>query len=862
MSVAPQRRDRTPAPASAPPARISAAVADVALDEHCRVEPLEPRLLFTAGDLDTTFGGTGSVTLNYFSRNDLAYAVAVQSDGKVLVAGTTATGTTTGTDVALARHNPDGTLDTTFGVGGKVVTHLGGTSDSAFALAVQSDGRVLLAGGARAGLTGTDFALVRYNADGSLDGTFGSGGIVRTDLGFGANDLATAMKLTADGRIVLAGWTTIVGTQQFAAVRYTSAGALDMSFGGGDGIALAEFANGTTQAKSLALLPDGSMILAGTLLDYDASGTDYAAVRLLADGTLDTAFGAGGWATVHLGGDGESANGVLVTPDGLIVLVGDSWQSTQQVVGVARLTAGGLLDLTFGGGAGYVLTSFGGGVNNAAATHLQIDGKIVVAGSTNASGLSRFAVARYESTGVLDASFAGGGIGTYGFSLGESFGKALAADGEGRLIVAGNVSAATGNFDFGVLRLENALNIRPVAHAGDTYLVNAGNTIILDGSGSTDIDGSIVAYEWDFDYDGSTFDVDATGVTTVYAAGAAGTRTVALRVTDNHGATSTIATALVTINAPPTANPGGTYTVVAGSSVDLSGSGSSDVDGWIIAWEWDFNYDGSSFTADAVGAAVSFIAPVDSGGTTRTIALRCIDNHGATHLAITTITIDSPPPLPGSASLVNDPVHPGRQMLLVEGTAGADRIVFATGKTGLIEVKLGNRSLGTFADISRIIVNGGDGDDMINAGSVAVPVVLFGGAGNDTLTGGANHDILIGGAGDDDLDGGQGDDLLVGGADRDKLDSQHGNDVLVGAALAFEHDSAALHAVLAEWTRTDLSLTQRISNLLNGGGRNGSVVLSGANVLEDNAADTLSGTEGADWLLSGPGDNVKRQKSK
>src|SRR5688572_11445741 len=207
-------------------ARIRAAIAGA-------IEPLESRVLFTAGDLDTTFNGTGKVTLNYFNRNDLATAVVVQSDGKVIVAGTTATGITAqGTDVALARYNPDGTLDTTFGVGGKVSTHLGGTADSAFALALQADGRVLLAGGTRAGTSGTDFALVRYNADGTLDNTFGSSGIVRTDLGFGANDLANAMRLTSDGRIVLAGWTTVVGSQQFAAVRYTSGGALDTTFGG------------------------------------------------------------------------------------------------------------------------------------------------------------------------------------------------------------------------------------------------------------------------------------------------------------------------------------------------------------------------------------------------------------------------------------------------------------------------------------------------------------------------------------------------------------------------------------------------------------------------------------------------------
>jgi uncharacterized delta-60 repeat protein len=1024
-------------------ARIRAAIAGV-------VEPLESRVLFTAGDLDTTFGGTGTVSLNYFNRNDLANAVAVQSDGKVIVAGTTATGITAqGTDVALARYNVDGTLDTTFGVGGTVTTHLGGTSDSAFALVVQADGRVLLAGGVRitSTLSGTDFALVRYNTDGSLDTTFGTNGMVRTDLGSNTNDVANAMKLTSDGRIVLAGSSLVSGSQQFAAARYLSNGALDTSFGGGDGFVVMPFVNGNGQAKAVATLADGSMILAGTLMDFAAStGSDYAAIRLLSDGTLDTNFGAAGWTTVHLGGQGETANGVLVTSTGAIVLVGESSQTTQQVVGVARLTAAGQLDDTFGAGLGFVTTNFAGGINFGAGAVLQGDGKIVVAGTATVNGLSRFAVARYESDGALDDTFASGGKVTYAFAAGESFGKAIAADGQGRLVVVGNVSVAAGNADFAVMRLENQLNVPPTAHAGGPYLVNAGGLVVLDGSGSSDVDGSIVSYEWDFDYDGATFHVDGAGVAPTFSAedltgpavrtvalrvtdnagashlvtttltvnasptahaggpylvnaggsivldgsgsgdvdgsvasyewdfdydgssfdvdgsganptfsaagvsgpalrtialrvtdnqgavgivtalltvnalptghaggsyvvnaggsivldgsgsgdvdgsivsyewdlnydgstfnadaiGASatfsaaglsgpGVRTVALRVTDDRGATHLVTT-IVTINAAPTANAGGAYTVVAGQSVQLNGSGSGDVDGSVVSYEWDFDYDGTTFSADATGATPTFSAAGLTGPSVRTVALRVTDNNGATSIITTTVTVTATPPLPGSAVLVNDPANPGRQMLVVHGTAAADRLKLTT-RSGAIEVLIGNHSLGVFAGVSRIVVEGGDGDDVIDAGGVTVPVLLFGGAGNDKLTGGSSHDVLVGNAGDDQLDGTDGNDILVGSAGRDDLDGRYGDDLLVGASLAYENDAAKLHAVLSEWSRTDLSLAERMSNLLNGGGRNGAVVLSGGNLVEDNAADMLSGTEGSDWLLSGPGDNVKKLKA-
>lgn len=701
----------------------------VASHERSRVEPLESRVLFAAGDLDMSFNGVGKVTLDYFSRNDFGNAVAVQSDNKVLVAGTASTGTTTGTDVTVARYNVDGSLDSTFGVGGRVVTHLGGTGDSAFALAVQSDGRVVLAGGARAGATATDFALVRYNADGTLDGSFGTDGIVRTDFSAGANDLATAMTILADGRIVLAGWTTVVGEQHFAAARYTSSGALDTSFGG-DGTVVAQHTNGTGQAKALAALADGSIILAGMLLDYDATGRDYAAIRLLDDGSLDTSFGSAGWATVDLGGGGESANSVVVTSDGGIILAGESSSSTQQVVGVARLTSDGQLDNAFGAGAGYVLTNFAGGINWGSAAHLQSDGQLIVAGTATVNGLARFAAVRYNTDGSLDAAFGAGGTVTHGFAAGESFAKALAVDSQGRLVIAGNVAAGSGNFDIGVVRLENTPpNAAPIAHAGGAYTVDAGSSIVLDGSGSSDADGSIVAYEWDFNYDGSAFDVDATG------------------------------------------------------------------------------------------AAPTFAAPADAAGAPRTIALRCIDDDGAASVITTTITITLPPPPqgPGTAVLVADPDAPGKQMLSVQGTAGSDRIRFKAGKQGAIEVRLDNRKLGTFSGMTRIIIDAGAGNDVIDARKVNVPVVLVGGTDSDLLVGGKANNILIG----------------------------------------FEDDVASMSAVLAEWSRPDRSLSQRIANLMNGGGNNGSVALAG-NVEEDKARDSLFGSTGADWLLSGAGDRVVR----
>jgi uncharacterized delta-60 repeat protein len=1028
--------------------KLRSAVAAVARGQRGRVEALESRVLFAAGDLDSTFGAGGLVTFDSLNRNEFGNAVAVQSDNKVVVAGTIATATTTGNDVIVARFNVDGSLDTTFGTGGMVVTDLGSASDAAIAVSVRADGRIVVAGSTRTGSTAstTDFALLRYNANGSLDTTFGTLGKVKTDLGTRVRDQASAMTLMPDGRIVVVGWSMVGGFDaQFAAARYNVNGTLDTSFGAGNGFVVRPYADGTSQAKSVAVLSDGSLILAGTRTNFDTFDGDFAAMHLLANGTLDTTFGVAGWASVNLLGSGDVAESVLVLGDGRLMLVGQTSTGDQQDIALVRLTSDGQLDTSFIDGAGFVVTDIAGGVDWASAALLQADGKIVVAGYGMVEGLNRFVTVRYNADGGLDTSFGGGeGFVTVPFSGGESLVEGLAMDSEQRLVVAGHVARPAG-FDIAVMRLENATNQAPTALAGGPYLVNAGSVVLLDGTGSSDVDGSILSYEWDFDYDGSSFTTDATGSSVNFSAiGLTGpaVRTVALRVTDNNDATSVVATALVTINAAPTANAGGAYLVNAGDSIQLDGSGSTDVDGTVASYEWDFNYDGNSFDVDGSGVTPTFSAAGLSGGTVRTIALRVTDNHGAvsvttssvtinalpvgnagglyvvtaggsivldgtgssdadgsvasyawdfdydgstfnadasgakvtfsaaglsgpgvrtvalrvtdnrgaTHLVTTTVTINAAPVAnaggaysvlsgqsvqlngagssdadgsivsyewdfnyngsafhtdatgskptfsavgvsptvrtialrvtdnhgatsivtttvtislaPGSAMLVSDPADPGRQMLVVEGTGNGETLRLRNGNGGAIEVMLGNRSLGTFAGAARVIVNGGDGNDVLDAGDLSVPVVLFGGAGDDKLFGGTNNDILVGGAGNDQLDGGAGDDVMVGGAGRDDLDSRLGNDLLVGASLVYENNVASMSAVLAEWSRTDVSLSQRIANLMNGGGRNGSTVLFGNNIVEDGVADAFSGTEGADWLLTGPGDTVKKLKAK
>jgi len=165
-------------------------------------------------------------------------------------------------------------------------------------------------------------------------------------------------------------------------------------------------------------------------------------------------------------------------------------------------------------------------------------------------------------------------------------------------------------------------------------------------------------------------------------------------------------------------------------------------------------------------------------------------------------------------------------------------------------VRLNGKTLGTFANISKVVAHGGDGDDTMSGRGLKVPVVLFGEAGNDRLVGGRFSDILVGGIGNDRLFGSRGDDLIVGGAGKDELFSVLGNDILVGGSLAYENDYAKLSSVLATWTRTDFARSDKMSNL--------SSMLGGGNVVDDNVKDTLTGTPSLDWLITGNGDKVNK----
>jgi uncharacterized delta-60 repeat protein len=224
--------------------------------------------------LDTTLGTNGKVT-TAIGGQDFATAVAIQSDGKIVVAGYSLNGAND--DFALARYNTDGSLDTTFDTDGKVTTAIGASVDRASAVAIQSDGKILVAGFSSDGFS-TDFALARYNADGSLDTTFSSDGKVTTAIG-ASYDYASAMAIQSNGKIVVAGSALINYTDDFALARYNADGSLDTTFqiAGKATTAI----RSDDSAHAVAIQSDGKIVVVGETWGGSPSNSDFALVRYL-----------------------------------------------------------------------------------------------------------------------------------------------------------------------------------------------------------------------------------------------------------------------------------------------------------------------------------------------------------------------------------------------------------------------------------------------------------------------------------------------------------------------------------------------------------------------------------------------------
>ncbi len=387
------------------------------------------------GSLDNAFNGNGKKTEDMGERDSQGKAIAVQPDGKILVAGTADNGS--GSSAVLTRLNPDGSLDTSFGDFGRAKLALDANGASLNALALQPDNKIVAAG-----FADTNFLVVRYTTNGSPDPTFNGNGVVMNSFGTTGN-AANAIAVQSDGKIVLAG----NAFTQFAVLRYNTNGTLDSTFNG-TGKFTVDFGSGINQANAVQIQSDGKIVAAGYAV-IGGAAYDMVAVRLKTNGVGDSSFGVFGEAAVQIGSPGCLANAMVIQPDGKILMGGYSASGSAVDFALARYTTNGVLDTSFNGN-GQVVTSISLGQNLGMAVGLQPDGKILMAGSSDILGQMEYVAVRYSTNGLIDTTYGLNGFGFVDFGDDSDNNlSALAVDATGRVVVAGQAAGL-----FGIARLQ------------------------------------------------------------------------------------------------------------------------------------------------------------------------------------------------------------------------------------------------------------------------------------------------------------------------------------------------------------------------------------------------------------------------
>ncbi|HQU82498.1 MAG TPA: FG-GAP-like repeat-containing protein [Pyrinomonadaceae bacterium] len=401
------------------------------------------------GDLDTTFGTGGKTITPVGTGNDEANDLAVQADGKIIVAGHTQNGSTT--DISLVRYNSNGTLDNSFGVGGKVVIPIAGYQEG-YAVAIQGDGKIVVVGRGDDGATAFGSGqITRFNSDGTLDTSFGGGAGFVTN-SFNSNTIVrfNDVAIQADGKIVIAGY-LVNGIQRLLTARFNADGTLD-------NFAVAGSASGPVSyyGNAVAIQSNGQIVVGGKLIAGGASGVW---IRYNSDLTPD-------------GSSPEISSPIqiekiAIQPDGKIVFGG--------VFSVARFNANKTLDTSFGNN-GWNAAVFGTNVTGSSGKGLilQTDGKIVLGGGITQTN-KKFALARFNSNGFLDVGFGDSGKVITPIVSGDNVIYNLEKTAEGNILAVGSASNGTDN-DLAIAK-----------YLGENTSTLANNTAFdFDGDGKAD----------------------------------------------------------------------------------------------------------------------------------------------------------------------------------------------------------------------------------------------------------------------------------------------------------------------------------------------------------------------------------------
>lgn len=427
-------------------------------------------LLFTAfwanaaaGDLDASFGASGIIQTN-FGGDDPANDIAVQTDGKIIVVGYTQPGSGTSRDTAIARYNTDGSLDTTFDADGKLTLDIGnGITDSASAVVIQPDGKILIAGNfININNSLDEIYILRLNADGTFDTTFNGTGVSTAGIGSGGS-FAAELTLQSDGKAVVVGNAAGDGFD-FAVLRFAANGALDTNFDG-DGKVLTGFQSGSQEDTSaVKIQTDGKIVVAGTT---NIEFSSIALARYNTDGSLDAGFSGDGkqvWKAIGgiPGSYLSDAKDLAIQADGKIVTAGSAVIGLSYTFMLARFNTDGSPDYNFRGtnfetevyeNDACVLVDVAGWAESASELRIQPNGKIVAAGYTGEGNLLDFAAIRLNPNGTSDGSFSGDGeVSTQISTSLNDIASAVAIQADGKIVAAGSVNESDTSRNFAVAR--------------------------------------------------------------------------------------------------------------------------------------------------------------------------------------------------------------------------------------------------------------------------------------------------------------------------------------------------------------------------------------------------------------------------
>jgi uncharacterized delta-60 repeat protein len=391
-------------------------------------------LLSQPGTLDVSFGSGGKVATN-FGPNDYGQvnSIAIQPDKKIIAAGYDYSSVTSRYYIKVVRYDTNGVIDNSFGTAGQATFAVGGgNDDEAYAVTVQSDGKIVVAGFSLRSVD-YDITLLRLKTNGTLDSSFGTNGVVLKDLG--SDDYANNVAIQPDGKIVICGSTSNGTDQEFAVVRFNSNGTIDSGFGTGGTKVVAMMTNSEDIPTTLKIQGDGKILIGGFSVSTTTFITRGSLLRLNTDGSIDTNFGSSGKVMVSLNPGGDVIFSLAIQSDGKIIAAGQSEKGNSQVL-LMRYKTDGVIDSTFGTN-GIVNSTFNpSNPTQSSCVALQADGKILVGGAVDSTD-SDFALFRFNSNGGTDTTFGTKGKVATDFNSGYDYASSIIIQPNGRIVLGG-----------------------------------------------------------------------------------------------------------------------------------------------------------------------------------------------------------------------------------------------------------------------------------------------------------------------------------------------------------------------------------------------------------------------------------------